>query len=78
LIACAYRTVGLRESLKRLVRFAIRIVVFRRVAEALAIGAAGGLAGLPAGWLPGSILSVAAAAFAGRPLLMLSLFLFSR
>ena len=47
---------------------------FRRVAETLAIAAAGGaalgLAGLPAGWLSGSIIAVAAASIAGRPLLM--------
>jgi uncharacterized protein len=50
---------------------------FRRVAETLAIAAAGGaalgLAGLPAGWLSGSILAVAAAAFLGRPMLVPSL-----
>ena len=51
-----------------------RIVALRRVAETLAIatagGAAFGLMGVPAGWLSGAILAVAAAAFAGRPLLM--------
>jgi membrane AbrB-like protein len=53
---------------------AARIEKFRRVAETLAIAAAGGaalgLAGLPAGWLSGSILAVAVAAFAGRPVLV--------
>jgi membrane AbrB-like protein len=42
-----------------------------RLAETLAIGAAGGavfaLIGLPAGWLSGSVLAVAIAALAGRP-----------
>jgi membrane AbrB-like protein len=51
-----------------------RINTLRRVAETLAIAAAGGAAlgliGLPAGWLSGSILAVAAAAFAGRPMLV--------
>ena len=46
----------------------------RRVAETLAIAAVGGaalgLAGVPAGWLSGSIVAVAAASLAGRPLLM--------
>jgi hypothetical protein len=48
--------------------------MLRRVAETLAIAAAGGaalgLAGLPAGWLSGSIIAVAGASLAGRPLLM--------
>ena len=48
--------------------------VFIRVAETLAIAAAGGTAfgllGVPAGWLSGSILAVAGASLAGRPLLM--------
>jgi len=48
--------------------------MLRRVAETLTIAAAGGaalgLAGLPAGWLSGSIIAVAAASIAGRPLLM--------
>jgi hypothetical protein len=51
-----------------------RIALLSRLAETLAIAAAGGvtlgLTGFPAGWLSGSILLVAAAAFAGRPLLM--------
>jgi hypothetical protein len=51
-----------------------RIVLTRNVAETLAIAAAGGLtlgfAGVPAGWLSGSIVLVAAAALAGRPMLM--------
>jgi membrane AbrB-like protein len=51
-----------------------RIAALRRLAETLAIavigGGAFGLAGLPAGYLSGSILLVAAAALAGRPLLM--------
>jgi membrane AbrB-like protein len=51
-----------------------RLKNLRRVAETLAIAAVGGatfgLAGLPAGWLSGSILMVSVAAFAGRPLLM--------
>jgi membrane AbrB-like protein len=42
-----------------------------RVAETLALAAAGGgalgLAGMPAGWLSGAILAVGIAAFAGRP-----------
>ena len=44
------------------------------VAETLAIAAAGGAAlgllGVPAGWLSGSILAVAGASFAGRPMLI--------
>ncbi|HET9716832.1 MAG TPA: AbrB family transcriptional regulator [Pseudolabrys sp.] len=48
--------------------------VLRRLAETLAIaalgGAALGLAGVPAGWLSGSILAVAAASIGGRPLVM--------
>jgi membrane AbrB-like protein len=51
-----------------------RTVTFRRLAETLGVAAAGGaalgLAGLPAGWLSGSILAVAVAAFSGRPMLM--------
>jgi membrane AbrB-like protein len=47
---------------------------FRRVAETLAIATAGGvaftLAGMPAGFLSGSILTVAVAAIAGRPLMV--------
>jgi membrane AbrB-like protein len=48
--------------------------MFRHVAETLAIAAAGGitlgLLGMPAGWLSGSILTVAVAALAGRPMLI--------
>jgi hypothetical protein len=51
-----------------------RFVVLRHLAETLVIAAAGGsalgLVGLPAGWLSGSILAVAAASLAGRPMLM--------
>jgi uncharacterized protein len=47
--------------------------VLRRLAETLAIGAAGGavlgLPGFPAGWMSGSIVAVTACAIAGRPLL---------
>jgi len=47
---------------------------FGRVAETLAIAATGGtavgLTGIPAGWLSGSIITVAVASLAGRPLLM--------
>jgi membrane AbrB-like protein len=50
------------------------IVSLRRVAETLSIAAVGGvtlgLTGFPAGYLSGSILTVGAAALAGRPLLM--------
>jgi len=49
-----------------------RTVKLRNIAETLAFGAVGGLtfgfAGMPAGWLSGSILAVAAAALAGRPM----------
>jgi membrane AbrB-like protein len=45
---------------------------FARIAETLAIAAAGGLAlgmsGFPAGWVSGSIVAVAIAALAGRPM----------
>ena len=51
-----------------------RIVIARRLAETLAFAAAGGLTfgllGVPAGYLSGSILTVAAASLAGRPMLM--------
>jgi uncharacterized protein len=51
-----------------------RSLTIRRLAETLAIAAVGGtalgLAGVPAGWLSGSILAAAGAAIAGRPLLM--------
>ena len=49
-----------------------RIAMLRHVAETLAFGAVGGLTfgllGMPAGWLSGSIIVVAAAALAGRPM----------
>lgn len=52
----------------------VDISTFRRTAEALAIGAAGGLAlaatGMPAGLISGSVIAVAAAAIAGRPVLV--------
>ena len=48
--------------------------MLRQLAETLAFAAAGGLTlgllGVPAGFLSGSILAVAAAALAGRPMLM--------
>jgi len=48
--------------------------IARQVAETLAFAAAGGvtlgLSGMPAGWLSGAIVISAAAALAGRPLLM--------
>jgi membrane AbrB-like protein len=51
-----------------------RLTTFRRLAETLVIGAAGGLAlgltGVPGGYLSGSILLVSAAALAGRPMLI--------
>ncbi len=51
-----------------------RIAIARQLAETLAIAAAGGLTlgllGMPAGYLSGSILAVAAASLAGRPMLM--------
>ena len=51
-----------------------RSAILARVAETLAIAAAGGLTlgllGMPAGWLSGSILACAGASLAGRPLLM--------
>ncbi|MEP7029304.1 MAG: AbrB family transcriptional regulator [Pseudolabrys sp.] len=51
-----------------------RATAFRHVAETLAFAAAGGLTlgilGMPAGFLSGAILAVAAAALAGRPMLM--------
>jgi uncharacterized protein len=51
-----------------------RLVVLRHVSETLGIAAAGGaalgLAGVPAGWLSGSILAVAGASLAGRPMLV--------
>jgi membrane AbrB-like protein len=51
-----------------------RFVIPRHLAETLAIAAAGGatlgLIGFPAGWLTGSILSVAGASLAGRPMLI--------
>jgi len=49
-----------------------RTKILRDVAETLAFAAAGGLTlgltGVPAGWLSGSILAVACAALAGRPM----------
>jgi membrane AbrB-like protein len=51
-----------------------RRVVLRQLSETLGIavvgGAALGLAGVPAGWLSGSILAVAGASLAGRPMLI--------
>ncbi len=48
--------------------------LLRRTAEALAIGAAGGIAlnatGMPAGLISGSVVAVAAAALAGRPVVI--------
>ena len=49
-----------------------RLIVLRRLLETLVVatigGAALGLIGVPAGWLSGSILAVAGAAIAGRPM----------
>lgn len=51
-----------------------RIAIARQLAETLAVAAVGGLTlgllGMPAGFLSGSILAVAAASLAGRPMLM--------
>jgi membrane AbrB-like protein len=51
-----------------------RIATLRHLAETLVVGAVGGLtlglAGMPAGWLSGSIIAVAFAALAGRPMMM--------
>jgi membrane AbrB-like protein len=51
-----------------------RTVILRHLAETIAVAAAGGLAlglmGMPAGFLSGSILSVACASLAGRPMLI--------
>lgn len=51
-----------------------RLTAARHLAETFAIGAAGGLtlglAGMPAGYLSGAILTVAAAALGGRPMLV--------
>jgi membrane AbrB-like protein len=51
-----------------------KLAMFKRVAETLAIGAAGGtllgLLHMPAGWLIGAMLAVATAALAGRPVMM--------
>jgi membrane AbrB-like protein len=51
-----------------------RFTTLRHLAETLAIAAAGGAAlgliGVPAGWLSGSILAVAGASLAGRPMLI--------
>jgi len=52
--------------------FPFDLTLVRRTAEALAIGAAGGIAvnstGMPAGLISGSVVAVAIAAIAGRPL----------
>jgi membrane AbrB-like protein len=51
-----------------------RFTTVRHLAETLALAAAGGAAlgliGVPAGWLSGSILAVAGASLAGRPMLI--------
>src|SRR5215831_12299896 len=51
-----------------------RFTTMRHLAETLAIAAGGGAAlgliGVPAGWLSGSILAVAGASLAGRPMLI--------
>jgi hypothetical protein len=51
-----------------------RIATLRRLGETLVIAVAGGAAlgliGVPAGWLSGSILAVAGASLAGRPMLI--------
>jgi uncharacterized protein len=51
-----------------------RLLILRHLGETLGIAAAGGaalgLAGFPAGWLSGSILAVAGASLAGRPMLI--------
>jgi len=51
-----------------------RAVILRHLAETLAVAAAGGLTlgflGMPAGFLSGAILTVAAASLAGRPMLI--------
>ena len=51
-----------------------RFTTVRHLAETLALAAAGGAAlgliGIPAGWLSGSILAVAGASLAGRPMLI--------
>jgi len=51
-----------------------RITILRHLGETLAIATAGGavlgLLGVPAGWLSGSILAVAGASLAGRPMLI--------
>ena len=51
-----------------------RFVIPRHLAETLTVAAAGGatlgLIGVPAGWLSGSILAVAGASLAGRPMLI--------
>ena len=55
-----------------------RTAVARAFGETLAVATAGGgalgLTGFPAGWLSGAILAVAAAAIAGRPMLLPVLF----
>jgi len=51
-----------------------RLLVLRHLSETLGVAALGGamlgLAGVPAGWLSGSILAVAGASLAGRPMLV--------
>ena len=51
-----------------------RFAILRHLTETLVIAAAGGsalgLIGVPAGWLSGSILAVAGASLAGRPMLI--------
>ena len=70
------RACGFRESRQPLsLPPAIdRIAIARQLAETLAVAAAGGLTlgllGMPAGFLSGSILAVAIASLAGRPMLM--------
>lgn len=53
---------------------AFDLSILRRTAEALLIGAAGGIAlnatGMPAGLISGSVIAVAAAAIAGRPVVV--------
>jgi membrane AbrB-like protein len=61
------RTLSLQPSIDRM-------AIFRNVAETLGFAAAGGLTlgllGMPAGFLSGSILAVAGASLAGRPMLI--------
>jgi len=66
----ATRSGGAPGAIKSYVRLPDGTIL-RRTAEALAIGAAGGVAlnatGMPAGLISGSVVAVAAAAIAGRP-----------